>query len=103
MSEEQKHGAADDESTERVTDHSPPVRVQVRNCELRIIQGPDRGKVFSLTKTCVALGKGTDNDIVLSDRSISRRHLQIRDDEKGFSVKDLDSTNGTFVNGTLVK
>nr|WP_224370520.1 sigma-54-dependent Fis family transcriptional regulator [Hyalangium versicolor] len=45
------------------------------------------------------VGKDPGNDLVLQDRFISGRHLQVTRSEAGFHVRDLNSTNGTFLNG----
>lgn len=50
----------------------------------------------------LTLGRGDDNDIVLHDGRVSRRHAQIVADGDGFAIEDLDSTNGTFVDGRRV-
>ncbi len=48
----------------------------------------------------VALGRATDNDIVLTDPSVSRHHAEIRwDPAAGYQLRDLGSHNGTYVNG----
>jgi len=51
----------------------------------------------------VTLGRGFDCDIHLEDESASRRHAAIQQDELGFLLVDLNSTNGTFVNDELVQ
>ena len=48
------------------------------------------------------LGRGLENDLVIEDRRVSRYHAQIRDVQGRLSVIDLESTNGTFVNGERV-
>jgi hypothetical protein len=51
----------------------------------------------------VTLGRARDNDVVVTDRSISRRHaLMKRREDGGFLVLDAGSSNGTSVNGTNV-
>src|ERR1051325_8264573 len=45
------------------------------------------------------LGRGEDNDVVLSDTSVSRRHARIVRTAEGFRIEDLDSFNGTAVGG----
>lgn len=52
----------------------------------------------------VTIGRNPDNnDIVINDAKVSRSHLQIiQDDHGNYSVVDLGSTNGTFVNGTRI-
>lgn len=59
---------------------------------------PD-GRVLALDKPVFNLGRGLDNDIVLEDRRVSRHHAQIRFVHNAFLVYDLQSSNGTTVNG----
>ena len=48
------------------------------------------------------IGRSSTNDIVVNDRQVSRMHCQIiKDDSGNYLLTDLDSENGTFVNGTL--
>lgn len=52
----------------------------------------------------VRIGRSPDNDIVISDSSVSRKHLEIiKTDSGGYFLKDLSSRNGTYVNGQRVK
>ena len=48
------------------------------------------------------VGRGVDNDIVLTSRSISRVHADLILDSDGFAIEDRGSTNGTFVNSSRV-
>ncbi|HEX9968664.1 MAG TPA: FHA domain-containing protein, partial [Acidimicrobiales bacterium] len=63
---------------------------------------PD-GNRISLGDDPVTIGRLPDCDVVLEDRNISRRHAEVRRIPNGFVVVDLDSTNGTRVNGAGVK
>lgn len=73
-----------------------------RRYSLAVILGADAGKVFRIEKPRVVLGRGAGCDIQLTDSEVSRRHamLEIRGDE--VRIKDLGSTNGTFVEGVRV-
>lgn len=53
-------------------------------------------------RTEVQIGRGPDNDVVLDAPSVSRYHAQVERIGKRFRVKDLESTNGTYVNGEAV-
>lgn len=64
--------------------------------------GPAPGKVFALTAAEVVLGRDINNEIVINDAEISRRHTRLVMQENGYAVEDLGSTNGTFVNGTRI-
>lgn len=56
---------------------------------------------FQLTKPTTRLGRGADADIRIDDPGVSRHHAEIRV-AHDVVVRDLDSTNGTYVNGTLI-
>ncbi|NLX62598.1 MAG: FHA domain-containing protein, partial [Tissierellia bacterium] len=47
----------------------------------------------------VYLGRGNDNEIVIKDPYISKKHLRIVKDEDNYFLEDLASANGTYVNG----
>jgi ABC transport system ATP-binding/permease protein len=49
------------------------------------------------------IGRGQDNDLVLDDILVSRHHAELRPDGSGFSIVDLGSHNGTYVDGARVK
>ncbi|MBN1476530.1 FHA domain-containing protein [Candidatus Sumerlaeota bacterium] len=56
----------------------------------------------TLFQECIRIGRGRDNDIVIDHLSVSRRHAEIHYDHGHWLVADLDSANGTFVNGQRV-
>jgi pSer/pThr/pTyr-binding forkhead associated (FHA) protein len=62
---------------------------------LRFISGPLEGEQIDVDRTLV-LGRH-DADVVIDDPELSRRHLEIRLDDGGLIIRDLDSTNGTLV------
>jgi pSer/pThr/pTyr-binding forkhead associated (FHA) protein len=66
---------------------------------LRIIDGADRGKTYSDLHTPVSIGREAGNSIQLNDDRVSRFHLKIHMDRDNFLLTDLESTNGTIVNG----
>ncbi len=66
-----------------------------------VIDGRER--FFPLENDEVRLGRGSDNDVVLPDFSVSRRHAALRREPGGWFVYDLKSTNGVQVNGVTVK
>lgn len=57
------------------------------------------GRRYQLTGPVTVIGRGSDADIVLDDPGVSRRHAEIRLEDGGAVVRDLGSTNGTFVDG----
>jgi hypothetical protein len=63
----------------------------------------DQGDAFPLNSAPVTLGRGGQNDLVLDgDEFASARHARIEVRRDGVWVQDLDSTNGTYVNGSRV-
>jgi pSer/pThr/pTyr-binding forkhead associated (FHA) protein len=66
---------------------------------LRVVQGADRGRVFSDLKTPISIGREEGNTIQLNDERISRFHCKIQEDNSHLVLTDLESTNGTRVNG----
>lgn len=58
---------------------------------------------FVLDKARITIGRGPHNDIVLDDLAISAEHAAILRHERDWSLEDLNSTNGTQVNGQPVR
>ncbi len=72
--------------------------------KLYIENGADRGKSYLIQKDKpFYAGRDKAAQVVLSDEMASRRHFQIEHRDAKFSVRDLDSSNGTFLNGSLVR
>ncbi|GAB6181068.1 DUF3662 and FHA domain-containing protein [Desulfotomaculum defluvii] len=69
---------------------------------LVVEEGADQGKEFLLGDNLSSIGRRDTCDIVLNDNSVSRRHAQIEKVSEGFCLIDLNSTNGTYVNGLLI-
>ena len=59
----------------------------------------DTDEFFLVTQPVMSIGRAPDNPIVLDHTLISRRHAELRLDPDGLLITDLNSTNGTFVNG----
>lgn len=69
-----------------------------------LVMGADGGaRRFELTAGTVSLGRGEDNNIVIEDQAISRRHLVFRREADGVTVEDCGSRNGTVFNGAPLK
>jgi hypothetical protein len=60
------------------------------------------GKKYVLTYAKTILGRGKDADVIINEKNISRHHASITRTEKGYVLTDLDSTNGTFVEGNKI-
>ena len=66
---------------------------------LRVVQGADRGRTYAELKTPITIGREEGNSIQLNDERISRFHCKIQEDNDHLVLTDLESTNGTRVNG----
>ncbi|HYG78834.1 MAG TPA: sigma 54-interacting transcriptional regulator [Pyrinomonadaceae bacterium] len=72
------------------------------NPKLIEITGPSQGAIFELTGGDISIGREAANRVRIIDPSVSRRHSLIEQEGEKFKIRDLDSFNGTFVNGTPV-
>lgn len=65
--------------------------------------GPFDGRIYDIPPGEMAVGRAVDNDLVLDDPSLSRRHAKMRRAGVGrIEIEDLNSSNGSFVNGRKV-
>ena len=70
---------------------------------LRVLDGADRGRVHENLPTPITIGREEGNTIQLNDERISRYHIKIQEDQDKLVLTDLESTNGTKVNGEDVQ
>ena len=70
---------------------------------LRVIDGADRGRVYRRLRTPITIGREEGNTIQLNDERVSRFHVKIQEDTGKLVLTDLESTNGTKVNGEDVQ
>ena len=66
------------------------------------IEGPLYGRSFYLHEPALSIGRLVSNDICLEDPFVSRKHCVIRTENEHFVIQDLNSSNGTFINGERV-
>ncbi|MGA2035824.1 MAG: ATP-binding protein [Thermoguttaceae bacterium] len=66
---------------------------------LFVIRGNDQGTRFQLEEAILRLGRDASNVIQVHDTEVSRHHAEFRRTDADFTVVDLNSSNGTFVNG----
>lgn len=69
---------------------------------LSILEGPSAGGAFDIVGDVINIGRDAANDIVLNDNKVSRFHVRLTRQGAGFTIEDLDSANGTTVNGRRV-
>ena len=70
---------------------------------LQVLDGLEMGHVFSELPTPVSIGREEDNQIRLNDERVSRFHAKIQEDGGRIILTDLESTNGTRVNGHPIR
>lgn len=71
---------------------------------LHALEGPMAGHEFFVTRLRNTIGRGEGNSIMVADPAMSRQHLEIvRTPEETYSLRDLQSVNGTALNGTRVR
>ncbi len=70
---------------------------------LQIISGPNTGQVYQLAEREVTVGRDVTCTIVLPYRTVSRTHARILRMPDGYYIEDLQSVNGTLVNGKRVE
>lgn len=70
--------------------------------QLIAIDGPSRGTAFYLDEPVVSIGRLSSSKVCLEDRFVSRHHCVIRNDGDDYTIDDLNSANGTYLNGERV-
>src|SRR5262245_2864591 len=70
---------------------------------LIFLSGPKQGAVYLLEGGEISLGRDEENTIVLNHGSVSRKHGRIERTDRGILLHDMESKNGTFVNGVPVR
>ena len=68
-----------------------------------VTRGQDRGKEIVLQKPLVTAGTLPENDLVLTDPTVSRHHAVVEEKADGYVLRDLNSTNGTFLEGARIR
>ena len=91
--------------------HPPPVATErvagdadlaLPGAVLEITSGPDAGTAIPMAERTLRIGTAPDNDVVLRDASVSRHHAELQASAGGVWLVDLDSTNGTTIDGVRV-
>ena len=65
--------------------------------QLVVSEGAEPGAIFALDADILVIGRDPGADIVLTDPEVSRRHALLALEGAGYTIKDMGSTNGTFV------
>lgn len=70
---------------------------------LTIVEGADAGRMVALDKPEIVIGRASECALVLPDPGVSRRHARVLVRDDGLVLEDLESKNGTFVDGRSVR
>ncbi len=72
--------------------------ITLKKVRLVVVEGPDQGKDLLFDHSPVRIGTLVDSDFCLTDRAVSKRHAAIERSQDGYVLRDLGSTNGTYIN-----
>lgn len=78
-------------------------RLEAPRFELTVAKGPNKGESIVCEGLSLRVGAAPDNDLILDDATVSRHHLRIELDPRGYRLKDLDSKNGVVLENIPVK
>lgn len=99
---------------ETTRDNTPPISSAVgidgraltlpgdHSISLKVLEGREKGTVYPVTKPRMTIGR-ENADVIVDDKLSSRVHCELEISGKTVTLRDLDSTNGTFVEGKPVK
>jgi len=75
----------------------------MKNVTFQVLEGIDKGRVFRDLAIPITIGREEGNGLRLNDERVSRFHAKVQSEDGDFIITDLDSTNGTRVNGSPVQ
>jgi pSer/pThr/pTyr-binding forkhead associated (FHA) protein len=96
--------ASGQDSTLRLDSDQEDLDIPKRYAASLVIKtGPKKDAEYSITSGRTVIGRGTGSDIIIDDPAVSRMHSAIEFSKNKFVLKDLGSTNGTFMDGNSIK
>ncbi len=75
----------------------------IRGLRVEVLDGPDRGRVVEATSESLTIGSAPGNDLVTTDTTVSRYHVELRRQSDRILVEDHRSTNGTCTGGVTIQ
>jgi len=96
-----RHPTKVDDETQVVKTGDGPVRF--RKMSLVVADGPQKGRRCPMEDDRLVVGKDESCDLKLADVTVSRHHFEIERVGDRYAIRDLDSKNGTAVNGNFIK
>ena len=77
--------------------------IPVRTLSVEVLSGPDAGTTLETESEVLTVGTAPGNALCLSDDTVSRFHLELSGGERGISVNDLGSSNGTLIGNARIE
>ncbi len=98
-------GAKSDNDRTQVRKQTQPLKriPEKLQASVVIVKGHAAGMEYLITKKHTVIGREKEADIAVRDPQVSRHHAAIEYRDGSYILKDLESTNGTRVRGTLIK
>jgi two-component system, cell cycle response regulator len=84
-------------SINKIAEHAP-----TKEACLVVIYGSDLGRKYNLEAPTLVVGRSSKSDIQIDQESVSRAHSKIVNSGRAIRIRDLGSTNGTYVNDELI-
>ena len=78
-------------------------QLHLRRIGLKVVSGPDEGKSAEFDHDVIRIGASEGNHFLLTDATVSRRHAEITRTQEGLVLRDLGSTNGTYLGQVRIK
>ena len=75
----------------------------ITNPKITVMVDGKPGQVYALGMGTTSIGRSPDNDIHIPEERVSRKHAQIAFGPGGYAIYDLNSENGTYVNGNRIR
>jgi len=92
------------EITSIINTHDPALmQINLRRIRIDVLNGPDQGKWAEFDHDVVRIGAHQGNHFQVTDSTVSRRHAEITRTRDGLVLRDLGSTNGTFVGAVRIR
>ncbi len=80
-----------------------PDMLHIKKAHLMLNPGGKDQKEFIFDQAVITIGSNPENDICIQDDTVSRYHCRINQSDEHYFVRDLESTNGTYLNGVQIK
>ncbi len=82
---------------------APGERTSVRRFRLTVVEGPGKGHSWDSTTDACSIGSDRSNDLIIEHPNVSRFHCEVKIDHRGATLRDLNSRNGTLLDGVQVR